>query len=113
MRLFEKAFSLPFKADRFGEYLFDANNNMIAMSQTEDIMSLNLIDSIINKKSVVRLKVKYDSDSGLITMNDDPLMLIRGWGYLTGIGSLNLPEEEAVAIQDDLANYIVEKLTTK
>ncbi len=25
---------------------------------------------------------------------------IRGWGHLTGVGALNLPEDEAIAIQE-------------
>lgn len=41
------------------------------------------------------------------------LMVIRGWGNLTGPGGHNLPEEKAAKIQDAFANYVVERLRTK
>lgn len=31
---------------------------------------------------------------------------IRGWGYLTGVGGLNLSDDDAVEIQDAAAKYI-------
>ena len=33
-------------------------------------------------------------------MDENPIADLRGWGYLTGTGGLNLPLEQAVAIQD-------------
>lgn len=39
-----------------------------------------------------------------------PILRIRGWGYLTGVGGLHLPSEEAIKIQDDFGDYIVEQL---
>ena len=38
------------------------------------------------------------------------IMLIRGWGHLTGIGGLHLKDEDAAKIQDDFGQYIVETL---
>lgn len=31
---------------------------------------------------------------------------VRGWGYLTGQGALNLPDDRAVAIQDAIVRLI-------
>ena len=39
-----------------------------------------------------------------------PVMMIRGWGHLTGCGALNLPDDVAAKIQDDFGNFIVETL---
>ena len=36
------------------------------------------------------------------------LILIRGWGNLTGAGAHNLSVEEAANIQDTFADFIVE-----
>lgn len=41
------------------------------------------------------------------------ILYLRGWGYLTGIGGLNLSGEEAATIQDEFGAYIVEKLTNR
>lgn len=38
------------------------------------------------------------------------IMLIRGWGHLTGTGGLHLKDEDAAKIQDDFGQYIVETL---
>ena len=38
------------------------------------------------------------------------IMLIRGWGHLTGTGGLHLKDEDAAKIQDGFGQYIVETL---
>lgn len=42
--------------------------------------------------------------------NEKPILRIRGWGHLTGIGGLHLSEAEAIRIQDEFGDYIVEQL---
>lgn len=42
--------------------------------------------------------------------NGDYIFCVRGWGNLTGIGALNLPEEKALEIQDGFVQYIFDKL---
>lgn len=38
------------------------------------------------------------------------VIMIRGWGHLTGIGGLHLTDKEACKIQDDFAKWICETL---
>lgn len=45
-----------------------------------------------------------------IYCDGDVLMRIRGWGHLTGEGALNLPAKEAVTIQNEFAEYLLNKL---
>lgn len=45
--------------------------------------------------------------------NKIPILRIRGWGHLTGVGGLHLPSEKAAKIQDSFVNYIVERLNSK
>lgn len=40
-------------------------------------------------------------------------LLIRGWGYLTGIGKLNLQSKEACLIQESILEYTVRILNKK
>lgn len=44
---------------------------------------------------------------------DLEIILIRGWGMLTGVGGYNLSADKAAEIQDVFANYCVEMLNKK
>lgn len=58
----------------------------------------------------------YDNETGKIAAKSQeingyiPIILIRGWGYLTGIGGLNLDTDTAVKIQAEFGNWIIQKL---
>ena len=61
--------------------------------------------------------IKFDGEFTLhnntrVFYNGELMFMIRGWGYLTGIGALNLPEDEAIKIQDDFANFVIETLNS-
>lgn len=59
----------------------------------------------------LKLKGKFSYDKDMVILYDNkPIILIRGWGMLTGIGGYNLPLNEAAKIQDAFATYIVECL---
>jgi hypothetical protein len=45
--------------------------------------------------------------------SDKPVIRVRGWGKLTGLGGFKLTEDEAVKIQDEFVAYILEKLNNK
>lgn len=65
----------------------------------------------------MELKLRYQPDNSTIYVEiegeEREFIIVRGWGNLTGIGGLNLPEEEAAEIQDAFGSYIVESLTKK
>lgn len=76
-----------------------------------------LIDAINGTKQH-QFKYKfYREDSYIFSENpvfgNEPVLSIRGWGYLTGTGGLHLPSEKAAEIQDSFADYIVERLNNK
>ena len=111
MREFEKAFKLPFKVKHKGSCCVDANDQFCF--ETFDYLSKeskDILQSSIDNKDVKRQDVYYDDKEQYIYVDEKPFISIRGWGYLTGIGGLNLSDDEAVKIQDDLANYLVEQL---
>lgn len=54
-----------------------------------------------------------DDETCAITYKGEYQFLVRGWGYLTGCGGLNLPEELAAKMQDGFINYIIDKLNGK
>ena len=68
--------------------------------------------AIINGEQKPPHKDKFYRDGVEIYHKDLklPILRIRGWGYLTGIGGLHLPSEEAAKIQDEFGDYIIEQL---
>lgn len=43
-----------------------------------------------------------------LLINDESVLVVRGWGMLTGSGGYNLSTDEAIEIQDSLVKYIAE-----
>lgn len=113
MELFEKAFKLPFHYDKFGSHIWDANNDVVLQFTDYDIkkeLAEQIILAINNGKKYSSSVFTYNKEEGLIYQSILPIIMIRGWGHLTGTGGLNLSDEEAVAIQDSLAEYLVKQL---
>lgn len=81
---------------------FGANNNIA-------------LDAINGKSKLTSKHQFYSDDEGYICRKEDDLrmILIRGWGNLTGIGGHNLSGEDAANIQDTMAKYIVEQLNKR
>ena len=115
MRKFEKYFKLPFRSDRFGDYVFDSNGNMVLQFENANQITGFLITEYLNSKTNIATEeafayLSYNNVEGIIEKgNLDPFIVIRGFGYLTG--NLKLTDLEASDVQDDLAMWILEKLT--
>ena len=54
-----------------------------------------------------RLEIKDGCD---LYLGDIRLGAFRGWGYLTGTGGLNLPEERATELQDQMIDYVMKRI---
>ncbi len=63
---------------------------------------------------LLKLPLKYDLSTGQLILNADGRMLfqLRGWGYLTGTGGLNLDREYAAKVQDQIGETLVEMLNS-
>lgn len=62
-----------------------------------------------------KTEVKYNPDNTTILAKDSEgvfreIIIVRGWGNLTGVGGHNLPQDQAIEVQNAFANYIVGKL---
>lgn len=114
MRVFEKAFHPPFRVDKMINWVYDDNNNFCFQFVVDlDEKQCEQFEKVINKEITPNNFNTYTHKGGMVKLNGNDIILIRGWGYLTGTGGLNLSGEEAAAIQDDLADYIVETLKGK
>lgn len=74
-----------------------------------------LVDVINGTNSDKKFKHQFYRDgihiySKAPELKEVPILRIRGWGHLTGTGGLHLPDEEAIRIQDEFGDYIVEQL---
>lgn len=53
-----------------------------------------------------------ETDKSVITRDGEPFLRMRGWGYLTGCGALNMSPEKAIIIQDSFLEYCLTKLNS-
>lgn len=90
-------------------YIFTSNGKMaLTIYDDKPNRILGTICSILNGKGgSIKTVGRVDPITFLINGAE---LVVRGWGYLTGVGGLNLPEEEAAKIQDEFSDWIYETL---
>lgn len=108
MPKYKEIFPAPYTTD--GVYVYDANNQMCLMAgdcanYPEEMLSR--ICEILNGTTPTKGNIGVGADGPHIYLNGDLLLVVRGWGYLTGVCGLHLDEEEAAKIQDDFALFVV------
>ena len=90
-------------------YIFSSNGNkVLTMYDFRKERLTNTICSILNGKGG-SIKTVERLSSIVFSVNGAKIV-VRGWGYLTGVGGLNLPEKEAMKIQDEFAEWLSDKL---
>lgn len=105
-------YKLPLRYDVHSHYAFTADNVMALTFGAIDSASAEKIVSIINgfiESSIHGLTL----EDGVFRLDGDTLMMVRGWGHLTGTGARNLDGDKAAEIQDEFAEYIFNRLKTK
>jgi hypothetical protein len=113
----QDCYKLPLKVDDYCTIITWTADNQRAFDWCVNISpekQQELID-VINGVKQYQFKYKfYREDSYIFSenpiFNNEPVLSIRGWGYLRGSGGLHLSLEEATKIQDDFGDYIVEQL---
>lgn len=111
MKNFKEVYKFPF-SDHHDGWIYDDAENFIFQFEIDDEKMCELLLQVINGK--VNLKNKellFRHEEGYIISNtEQKVILIRGWGNLTSPNCLNFEYEDAMFIQDTLADYIVERL---
>ena len=113
---FKEVYKFPLKVDEYCDIITWTADKQRAFDWCVDVSSekqQEIID-MINGTKQHQFKHKFYRE-GIEIYSDNPIfkgpiLQIRGWGYLTGIGGLHLPQEEAIRIQDEFGDYIVEQL---
>lgn len=112
----QDCYKLPLKVDDYctiitwtadNQRAFDWCYNVRPGKQKELINAINGIEYPKFQYKFYRKGIEICSTNPII---DGPILRIRGWGYLTGTGGLHLSEEEAIKIQDEFGDYIIEQL---
>lgn len=115
MRDFKEVFTPPFHTEDGMNYIFDSKGNVclqvLATLQkaAEDWILNKLNGTEPRKPKQGEFRVNED-DTTEIFFNYTLIFIIRGWGRLTGTGGLNLPEAEAVRLQDEFGAWVVKTL---
>lgn len=123
----KEVFRGPFSMDEPGCYIFCNEGRqmcytvIIDWETREDILKLRRIVDLMNgKEGVEPFKfVGYNFENDLIGVGETeeeakkPILLTRGWGYLTGRGALALDPKIARDIQIKFMQWTISKLKGK
>ena len=96
----------------------DSNGNFVFQFVIDDEEKQDITLKVINgDMNFKNQNLIFKHDGGYINVEDEsilkPIILIRGWGNLTGVGGHNLSAEEAANIQDTFAEFIVTQLNKR
>jgi hypothetical protein len=98
--------------------IIDSLGNFVFQFVTYDYIGQQKILDILNGIYVkTNDNISFYQENGYVFIKkeniSDTIILIRGWGNLTGSGGYNLPSEDAEEVQDTFAEFIVNKLNNK
>lgn len=92
-------------------YIFSSNGVMTFVILTrDDNLIKKICEALNNEDAHLNLESITYKDDIYIQKDGENILLIRGWGHLTGRGALNLPDKEAIKIQDEFRDWVISKL---
>lgn len=113
----QEYYKLPLKVDEYCTIITWTTDMQRAVDWLIDgdfEQKQQIIDVINGINSDRKFKHKFYRDGIHIYSEapelNSPILRIRGWGYLTGVGGCHLNHETAAKIQDAFGDYIVEQL---
>lgn len=95
-------------------FIFSSNGVMAFTILTGDN---ELIWKILNALNEEDAHLDLDGitckDDVFILKDGKNILMVRGWGHLTGCGALKLPDKEAIVIQDAFRDWVLGKISRK
>lgn len=115
MKTYKDVYTFPLRIVSHSNWVYDDGHNFVFQFEIDDEEKQQFLLDVINgNQSLKNPDLFFRHEDGYIYDNKDrEVILIRGWGNLTGIGAMNLPPEEAANIQDTFAEFIVEQLNKR
>lgn len=114
---FKDLYKFPFKKSDHSSWVYDDKGNFIFQFENDTKGFQKKVLEILNEETLEYNRREVRVEGGFVQAKIEGswvnLLLIRGWGNLTGAGAYNLDGEYAAKIQESLAEYIVEKLNIK
>ena len=99
----------PFKV--VDPYIKDDKSRMVMCSSGFSSRGrgvLRIVCAILNGED--RNLVSVERNGSVEIIVNGCHLIVRGWGYLTGVGGLNMSTEEAEKVQDEFSDWIFETL---
>jgi hypothetical protein len=115
MKSFKEYYKFPLHADSIGLYIRTVDEEMALMftASLKDDVIQTIVDKLNSESNKTIEWPGWHIKNGTeVWFDDDKIMVIRGWGMLHGKYCYNLPEEEAIKIQDEFAKYVVDILNS-
>ena len=106
-----------FRYDGYG-YIWSGNDVMVfTIDMDRDISSSFIVNfmqdmvDVLNGNEIKNEYEKFEIKDGCDLYYDGIIIgSFRGWGHLTGSGALGLSEKEAVAIQNEMIEFVLNGL---
>ena len=109
MENLNKYFKAPFHTDDYYLYIFDSNNQVMFNILDDNEQKIDMIIDCMNDKSEYKFaNVTINGEN--IDIDNKPILCVRGFGYLTGAGALRLSNEDAIEIQNNMLEFVKNKL---
>ena len=118
-----ECYRLPLHLDDYCSFAWDVDGNMVLSAfdlvydEHDDLATgekerIDHIIDIINGECPTDYEAKWTAGDDVTEIYYDGKFqfLVRGWGYLTGCGGLNLPEDLAAKIQGEFIAYTLDRL---
>ena len=109
---FKDVYQLPLEVDKYSIYAFCSNGvKALTFTIRENFIKEAVVNSINENQS--KFEPKWTRSGNSFYYQDNLIFIIRGWGYLVGVGGLNLSNEKAAEIQEEFGQYILECLNNQ
>lgn len=122
MKTYKDIYEFPLRISKYGNWVYDQKSNFVFQFEPRFTkgeytigykeLETKLLDAI-NGNSNFDERVYLKDGQVFIEGDNIPVITIRGWGNLTGVGAHALSGEEAANIQDTFAEFICERLNSK
>lgn len=110
--MWKNYFKLPLSNDDLCSIYVRDSNRRVVFNWLKELNEEERLEIVNKLNGNGKKKFNASRDNVHILIDDSPIFLVRGWGYLTGhgIGGLGLQPQEAIEIQDSLLEWVIEKL---
>lgn len=119
MKNFSEIYELPLVQDIYEQWvsnrISDSKGQFVfQFTMNDEKAQSKILDAINGVKPLENKELSFIHSEGYIIDNKErKIILIRGWGNLTGVGGHKLSIEDAAEVQDTFAEFIVNQLNKR